>query len=90
MNDNLPHRNETNQERTSETSRAAGIAGLCFLAGALIVPLAYAFGYWRIYAPVLREWIYWLIGPQFVLGMFFMAFLVSLCAFALSLGRPNG
>lgn len=71
-------------------SRAAGIAGLCFLAAAFIGLLAHVIGYWRIYAPVLREWIHWLIVPQFVMGMFFMAFMISLGAVTLSLDRPRG
>lgn len=44
---------------------AGGIAGLCFLAGIVMVVVA-AFDQW---APVLRQWILWALTPQFVVGV---------------------
>ena len=60
----------------SRPDPAAGIAGLCFLACALLLVLAFAFQQWRIYAPIAREMILATLTPQFGAGMVFMLLLV--------------
>ena len=59
----------------TRASQSAGIAGLCFLACALIVVLAYISTLFRLYAPTVREFLLWMMTPQFGLGL--------LCAFGL-------
>ena len=54
----------------ARASESAGIAGLCFLACALIVVLAYISTLYRIYAPILREMILATLTPQFAVGLF--------------------
>jgi hypothetical protein len=64
----------------------AAVAGLCFLACALIVAYTFAAGLWTRYAPTLRELILATVTPQFAVGLFAGIALTALsaCLFAWS------
>lgn len=68
-------------------SQTAGIAGLCFLAAAAIVPLAYAMQLFRVYGPIWREAIHATLTPQFAAGMAFMLVIVFVGAFLIAIGE---
>ena len=73
----------------SRHDQAAGIAGLCFLACALIPVLAYAFTLLRTYGPIWREMIHATLTPQFAAGMFFMAFVTCASAWCIGMGAKR-
>ena len=86
------------QVQSHQSSKAAGIAGLCFLACIAIGALAYLSALFRVYGPPFRawlidlayaanEWMAWLTTPQFVLGMFFMALVLCLGAALIAWGE---
>lgn len=67
---------------------SAGIAGLCFFAAIACVALAYLSTLFRHYAPAAREWLLWLMVPQFGMGMVFAFGLTTACLFLLAWRRP--
>ena len=73
---------------TAKQGQSAGIAGLCFLACVLIPILAQVSTLFRHYAPIAREWLLWLMVPQFGMGMVFAFGLTTACLFLLAWRRP--
>lgn len=70
---------------------SAGVAGLCFGACILIVALAYVSALFRIHGPAMREWLLWLMSPQFGMGMLAAFLLIAawLCLFAWAERSPR-
>jgi hypothetical protein len=65
---------------------AGGIAGLCFLACAVLPLLAVASSKLRVYAPMWREALHATLTPQFAAGMAFMLVIVFVGAFLIAIG----
>ena len=66
---------------------SAGIAGLCFLGCALCVALAFLSTLFRVYAPAVRDWLLWLMVPQFGLGILFAFGLTTVFLLVLAFKR---
>lgn len=74
---------------TAKQGQSAGIAGLCFLIAFVLIPiLAQVSTLFRHYAPAAREWLLWLMVPQFGMGMVFAFGLTTACLFLLAWRRP--
>lgn len=73
----------------SRHSDAGPIAGLCFLACAVIVALALLVHAIHPYLPALREFLLWAMAPQFAMGMFVGASILAVGVVLISWGDDH-